>query len=231
MNEIVYLSTDLETTGLSRQARICEICIIAWDKDGNQVRKYLQRLNPGCPIPLAASQVHGIFDRHVQEEPDFSHVVTDIANALKWAHRQESTPVDFTDMWIAPDRQTDPSLPLPLVGHNIVAYDIPILRAHFEEAGVPMPEINPVDTLKLARTRWPKHPDGNKLTVVASRLGISEKNDSHGAEVDTIVVGEVYARLLTGLEYEPTEESAILKQQQAETLAVLDDVLSDFDFA
>ena len=61
------LVMDTETTGLGKADQIIEIAII----DQNGAEKLLQRVKPSIPIPPAASRVHGITDKHVENAPDF----------------------------------------------------------------------------------------------------------------------------------------------------------------
>jgi len=229
MSEIAFCSIDTETTGLARTCKLVEICILAWDAEGNVVQQYLQRINPGIPIPSPASAVHGIYDRDVENMPSFDDVAADIVKALEWTIPSGASSSEPGNIWDA-SPFNDASQRLPLVGHNIVSYDIPILRAHFEAAQIAMPLINPVDTLKLARARWPKHPDGNKLITCCARMGIQELNDSHGAYADSFVNGKLFQRLQTGLEYDPTPESVAAKKQLTERLETVNDILGDFDF-
>ena len=61
---------DLETTGTDPQTdRIVEIAILKITPDGERLRR-VQRLNPGVPIPPAATEVHGITDADVAHKRD-----------------------------------------------------------------------------------------------------------------------------------------------------------------
>ena len=217
---IAFVAFDTETTGLGKTARLVEVCFIAFDGNGNQVKKYLQRINPGIPIPAQATAVHGITNADVEDCPMFADVADAIVEAINWTKAEEGEGATY-NIWDARPEK------LPLVGHNSISYDLPILRAHFEAIGKVMPSVNAVDTLKLARARWPKHPDGNKLIVCCARMGIEEMNDVHSALPDTIVTGLLYHRMMSGEEYEPTATSVKAKADAAEVL----DILADFDFS
>ena len=70
---------DLETTGVSvTQDRIVEISIIKIHPDGKREVK-TRRINPGMPIPIEASKIHGIYDADVANEPSFK----ELANSIK----------------------------------------------------------------------------------------------------------------------------------------------------
>lgn len=65
-----YVVFDLETTGLNRTSdRIIEIGAIKYDGDGQEIDRYSTLVNPGIPIPAAASEVNNITDDMVANAP------------------------------------------------------------------------------------------------------------------------------------------------------------------
>ncbi|WP_369380370.1 exonuclease domain-containing protein [Streptomyces sp. cg36] len=72
------LILDTETTGLDDTARIVEIAAIT--TRGETVIDTL--LNPGEPIPTAASDIHGITDTLVQTAPTFGDLLAQLTTAL-----------------------------------------------------------------------------------------------------------------------------------------------------
>ena len=100
---------DLETTGTNIGAdRIVEISIIKLHPDGSEeVRTW--KLNPGIPIPLESSLVHGIYDEHVKDEPAFKEIAQLIADFI-----------DISD----------------LAGYNSNKFDIPMLMEEFLRAEI-----------------------------------------------------------------------------------------------
>jgi DNA polymerase III epsilon subunit-like protein len=73
---MLILAHDYETTGVNTAT--CGVvqaalCFVNLHQDGtfDIVESDVQLLNPGCPIPEGASGVHGIFDHHVAEMPDY----------------------------------------------------------------------------------------------------------------------------------------------------------------
>jgi DNA polymerase III subunit epsilon len=65
---------DLETTGIDyAKDRIVEIAVIKLFPDGT-VEEKCNRLNPTIPIPVQASNIHGIFDKDVADCPTFREV-------------------------------------------------------------------------------------------------------------------------------------------------------------
>ncbi|GAA6756790.1 hypothetical protein Thermus77420_22660 [Thermus thalpophilus] len=55
----------------------------------------------------------------------------------------------------------------PLVGHNLLGYDLPLLQRSLEEVGLPRLEARALDTLRLAHLLFPLPPEG----LEAYRLG------------------------------------------------------------
>jgi len=100
---------DLETTGTNIGIdRIVEISVIKLHPDGSEeVRTW--RINPGMPIPLESSLVHGIYDEDIKDEPTFKEVATLIASFI-----------DTSD----------------LAGYNSNKFDIPMLMEEFLRADV-----------------------------------------------------------------------------------------------
>lgn len=73
---MIVFAHDYETTGV--QAKTCGVvqaalCFAKLYEDGSYeiLSKDVQLLNPGMEIPAGASNVHGIFDHHVEGSPEF----------------------------------------------------------------------------------------------------------------------------------------------------------------
>ena len=65
---------DLETTGINITSdRIVEIAIIKVHLDGTEER-YCQRVNPLIPIPKNISEIHGIYEEDILNEPTFAEI-------------------------------------------------------------------------------------------------------------------------------------------------------------
>lgn len=100
---------DLETTGVNIASdRIVEISILKAMPDGTEQIKTM-RINPGIPIPLESSLVHGIYDEDIKDEPSFKQVAEELARFM-----------DDSD----------------LAGYNSNKFDIPMLMEEFIRAGV-----------------------------------------------------------------------------------------------
>ncbi len=100
---------DLETTGVNVASdRIVEISILKAMPDGTEDIKTM-RINPGMPIPLESSLIHGIYDEDVARELTFKQAGEGLARFL-----------DDCD----------------LAGYNSNKFDIPVLMEEFLRAGI-----------------------------------------------------------------------------------------------
>lgn len=101
---------DLETTGLSQQKdRIVEISIVKKFPGRKKDIIKTKRLNPGVKIPVESSNIHGITDEDVKNEPTFKMVSKSLAEFIKGCD---------------------------VVGYNSDYFDVPFLLAEFERAGI-----------------------------------------------------------------------------------------------
>ena len=74
---------DLETTGVNiAKDRIVEISILKVFPNGNKESK-TWLVNPEIKIPLETSEIHGITDEKIQNEPTFKELAKDIQNLIK----------------------------------------------------------------------------------------------------------------------------------------------------
>lgn len=100
---------DLEATGLTiGKDRIVEIAILKVMPDGSEL-VYEKRINPEMPIPIEVSEIHGIYDFDVLNEPKLSEVGNEIVQFL-----------DGCD----------------LAGYNCNKFDIPFLIEDLDRVGV-----------------------------------------------------------------------------------------------
>ena len=100
---------DLETTGINVSTdRIVEISILKVHPDGKK-ESLTKRCNPEMPIPLEASEVHGIYDVDVVDYPKFSEIAQEI----------------YTFM-----NDSD------LAGYNSNRFDVPLIMEEFLRVGI-----------------------------------------------------------------------------------------------
>ena len=169
MREIVL---DTETTGFepSEGHRIVEIgAIELWNHlpTGKVFHEYI---NPERPMPPEAFAVHGLGDDFLATKPVFAQIAQRF--------------VDF----IAES---------PLVIHN-AAFDMKFLNAELSAvAMMPLPESRAVDTLMIARRKFPGAQ--NSLDALCRRFGVDNSaREKHGALLDSEILAEVYLELIGG---------------------------------
>lgn len=112
---------DIESTGLDpKNARIVELAVLRFAPDdqpdryrhcseGGQVIPFRHRLDPGVPIPPAAAAIHKITDADVTGQPTFRAIGCQLARFLEGCD---------------------------LAGYNVARFDLPLLCAEFDRAGV-----------------------------------------------------------------------------------------------
>lgn len=152
---------DLETTGISTaKDRIIDICIIKALPGGEVVSKS-QRVNPGMPIPLESSLIHGIYDNDVADAPPFKSVARTLAQFL-----------DGCD----------------LAGFNSNRFDVPLLVEEFLRANVDFDVKNRrlVDAQRIYHLMEPRN-----LSAAYKFYCGKDLENAHSAEADTLATLEV----------------------------------------
>lgn len=70
---------DIESTGINIATdRIVELCAMKVMPSGETIVKTI-RVNPTIPIPKEVSEIHGIYDEDVKNEPTFAQIAKDLA--------------------------------------------------------------------------------------------------------------------------------------------------------
>jgi len=169
MREIVF---DTETTGLDPLTgdRVVEIgCIelVNHIPSGETFHRYL---NPERGMPAEAERVHGLTAAFLADKPLFGAIARDLS--------------EFLDDAV-------------LIAHN-ADFDMKFLNWEFEKAGLPtIPDQRVVDTLSIARRRFPGSPAS--LDALCSRFRVdTSRRTLHGALLDAELLSEVYIELIGG---------------------------------
>lgn len=152
---------DLETTGVNTaKDRIIDICIMKAMPNGEVVSK-TQRVNPGMPIPLESSLIHGIYDDDVKDAPPFKTVARSLAQFLEGCD---------------------------LAGFNSNRFDVPLLVEEFLRANVDFDVKNRrlVDVQRIFHLMEPRN-----LTAAYKFYCDKDLIGAHGAEADTQATLEV----------------------------------------
>jgi DNA polymerase-3 subunit epsilon len=159
-NSIAFF--DLEATGTNVGTdRIVEISIVKLHPDqGREI--YTKRVNPGIPIPLEASLIHGIYDKDVKNEPTFKELAKDIQAFIGKAD---------------------------LGGFNVLKYDIPLLVEEFLRSGIDfdLENRNLLDAQKIFFMM-----EKRNLTAAYKFYCGRNLENAHSAEADTLATLDVF---------------------------------------
>jgi len=152
---------DLETTGTNlAKDRIVEISILKIHPNGEE-KSRTWRVNPEMPIPLEASEVHGITDSDVADKPTFKQIASDVHQLI---------------------RDSD------LGGFNSDRFDIPILAEELLRAGI---DFDRKSALSVdVQTIFHKM-EKRTLEAAYKYYCNKDLTDAHSAEADTRATYEV----------------------------------------
>ncbi|PWE31802.1 DNA polymerase III subunit epsilon [Pararhodobacter marinus] len=168
MREIVM---DTETTGFepSEGHRLVEIGGVELVNHMPTGRTYHQYINPERDMPEEAFNVHGLSADFLRPQPKFNEIADDFVAFFTGA---------------------------TLVIHN-AAFDMKFLNFELEKSGRPKLQNKVVDTLAIARRRFPGSPAS--LDALCRRFGIDNSSRTlHGALLDSEILAEVYLELMGG---------------------------------
>jgi DNA polymerase III subunit epsilon len=168
MREIVL---DTETTGLdpSEGHRIVEVACIELVHHVPTGRKFHRYVNPEREMPEDALAVHGLTAEFLARQPRFAVIVDELM------------------AFIGAD---------PLIIHN-AEFDLAFLNAELTRLERQPITVDYVDTLGLARSRYPGSPASLDALCRRFAIDLSERVE-HGAEVDCRLLAAVYLELLGG---------------------------------
>lgn len=144
---------DTETTGVDvEQDRVVELGAIGCEA-GAAARERKMRIDPGVPIPAAASEIHGIYDEHVRGKPSFKAIAARFIEYLTGHAQGHEAP------W--------------LCGYNAAGFDVPLLNAELARAGldVRIDAASVVDPMVFVRWHL-RHLRKRSLESACEHLGI-----------------------------------------------------------
>lgn len=168
MREIVL---DTETTGFepSEGHRLVEIGCVELLNHMPTGRTFHQYLNPQRDMPAEAFAVHGLSEEFLRPMPVFAHVAEDFLRFVDGAR---------------------------LIIHN-AGFDLKFLNAELNRIGKPSLRNEIVDTVAMARRKFPGSPAS--LDALCRRFGIDNSSRTlHGALLDSEILAEVYLELIGG---------------------------------
>lgn len=152
---------DLETTGVNvAKDKIVELCIAKAKLDGT-VEVKTKLINPGIPIPLETSLIHGIYDEDVKDAPTFKQIGKALAQFLEGCD---------------------------LAGFNSNRFDVPMLVEEFLRMDVDFDIKNRklIDAQRIFHLMEPR-----TLSAAYKFFCNKNLENAHSAEVDTLATLEV----------------------------------------
>src|SRR3954451_15710347 len=152
---------DLETTGIDTKIdRIVEVSVLKLSP-GGQFDHRTRRVNPGVPIPPEDTAIHGITDDDVADCPAFRAIAPGLAKFL-----------DGCD----------------LCGFNILKYDLRLLAAEDNRAGLSFPGAGRrvIDACHIFHKREPRD-----LTAAYRFYCGLDHEGAHGAAADVLATAAV----------------------------------------
>lgn len=163
---------DTETTGLEPHLghRVIEVAALELINDLPTGNHFHALIHPERDIPDDATRIHGFTLAHLADKPRFAEIANDLLAFLG------------DDI---------------LIAHN-APFDFAFLNAEFDRLGLPeLPVTRIIDTLALAKTRFPGMP--NSLDALCRRFGIDlSARTSHNALLDCRLLADVYIELTGG---------------------------------
>jgi len=168
MREIVL---DTETTGLDPEAghRIVELACVELMNHVATGRVFHCYLDPEREVPLEAVAIHGISSDQLNGKPLFAAIVDEFLG------------------FVAGD---------PLVIHN-AEFDLKFINAELARCNRSALELPAVDTMLLARKRFPGAPASLDALCRRFEIDLSERQ-KHGAKLDAMLLARVYLELTGG---------------------------------
>ncbi|NUM89447.1 MAG: 3'-5' exonuclease, partial [Bdellovibrionales bacterium] len=162
-----FVAFDTETTGLYPASEaLVEIGAVRFNLLTGATEHFQTFVNPGKPIPLQATRVHGITDEMVFEAPS----------------AREALPAFFQFL--------EGAVP---VAHN-AGFDLGFLSLHGLRNGVALPSVPVLDTLMFSR-RVLSHLPSHKLEVLVRELAVPG-NTFHRALADARSCMEVFRHVV-----------------------------------
>ena len=152
---------DLETTGTNiSKDRIVEIAIVKVHPNGKEETK-TWRVNPTVPIPAMVSEIHGIYQKDIEDKPTFKELAPEVYSFIKGCD---------------------------LAGYNSNRFDIPLLAEEMLRAGVDFDLKNnvAVDVQTIFHKK-----EQRTLVAAYKFYCNGDLTNAHAAEADTKATYEV----------------------------------------
>ena len=156
----IFVAFDTETTGLwALSHKIVEIAAVKFRIDSDTTEEFQTFVNPGRPIPVEVTAIHGITDEMVANAPDSASALTGF--------------VEFcgADSW--------------LVAHN-APFDMSFVGNELERAGMPYPENPILDTVDIYHRHF-QGLFSYSLLSLARQFGFAQSQEHRGLSDSQLV--------------------------------------------
>jgi DNA polymerase-3 subunit epsilon len=163
---------DTETTGLDPATgdRVIEIAAMELINDLPSGQTFHSLINPDRDIPDDATRIHGFRLTDLEGKPKFADIASDLVAFFGEAR---------------------------LIAHN-APFDFGFLNHEFRLIGLPPLGVDRmIDTLALAKTRFPGMPNSLDALCRRFRIDLSERT-THNALLDCRLLADVYVELTGG---------------------------------
>jgi DNA polymerase-3 subunit epsilon len=190
-----FVVFDLETTGLDpKKDKIVEIGAVKFDQSGI-ISRFSALINPGIPMPFAASKVNHITDKMLEGKPSIKDALPDfirlIDDAILVAHNSQfdSSFINeaLSNLFQQAKKKDAQSNQPSLLDDDISSHQHDTWYAPFSSLPNKI-----IDTIPLAKQAFPKRYKYN-LQDLSRDLGIQAK-DAHRAEDDARVCMEIFLK-------------------------------------
>lgn len=162
---------DVETTTSDDGHRVVSMAAVTC-RNGRVGGSWQTLVNPGVPVTRATTRVHGLTDEHLVGEPPFPALAPMLVPLL--------TPVDGER--------------LVVVAHK-VTFDVPVLRAELDRAGLAMPDAPVLDTMGRLPSIVGVQPADRSLAALLDTLGLANAKP-HDALADATATAQAVVALL-----------------------------------
>jgi DNA polymerase III epsilon subunit family exonuclease len=143
LDEVPFVAFDTETTGLQDTDRLVELAAVRF-RGGQVEAEWSALVDPGVPIPPAATAIHGLTDADVRGHASAEEVLPSFLDFVHGA---------------------------ALVAHN-APFDLRVLALELLRAGLPLPDQPVVDTCALSRL-LPVSVPNHRLGTLADAFGLA----------------------------------------------------------
>ncbi len=166
--ETVFVSLDIETTGLSAQTdAIIEIGAVRGKLQGKEYDEFSKIVNPGAGVVNKAEHINNISAQMIAGGEPLVPVLQGLLEFIGDA---------------------------VVVGHNILGFDLSFIQTALSRNSLPLIDNRIVDTVRLARRNYPSR-QSNKLESLVADFNIPTR-PNHRALDDSIACLKVLERIV-----------------------------------